>query len=260
MKYVRASLISIVLHVLVIGGALFYAVFHGCLVKKTPGETNVALPRVETWENAPPKMPEVTKPAPEPQPQKPDDIAIPTPKPEPPPKPTQKPTPKPESAPKPTPKPPPKVEKGPRVTKPAPPPPTSPKTPPSPRALTEEEIARWLDGRKPVNPGERTSSPQSDFTRDQILIRETLFKVWVQPAREMAGFRPAEAIFNVGPDGRIRNPRLQTSSGNSVFDQSVLDALQRAGTIPSLSPEYLREYRGGENQGKDIVIEFKLSD
>ena len=68
MKYVRASLISIVLHVLVIGGALFYAVFHGCLIKKTPGETNVALPRVETWESAPPKMPEVTKPAPEPQP------------------------------------------------------------------------------------------------------------------------------------------------------------------------------------------------
>ena len=82
----------------------------------------------------------------------------------------------------------------------------------------------------------------------------------MQPAREMAGFRPAEAIFNVGPDGRIRNPRLQTSSGNSVFDQSVLDALRRAGTIPSLSPEYLREYRGSENQGKDIVIEFKLSD
>ena len=121
------------------------------------------------------------------------------------------------------------------------------------QTLTDEEIRKWLGKR--VKIGEKTSLPQNDLSLNYSLIKNALYDAWNQPSREAAGFHPAEVAFSVGPGGRIQNPRLQTPSGSAAFDQSVLDAVRRAGSIPGLSAEFLREYRD-----KDLVIEFKLSD
>ena len=96
--------------------------------------------------------------------------------------------------------------------------------------------------------------PQAVIDTNNSLIRKALYNAWNQPPREAAGHSPAEIAFSVGPGGRIQNPRLQTSSGSAVFDQSVLDAASRVGSIPNLSAEFITQ------KGQNIVIEFKLSD
>ncbi len=250
MKYFRAGVVSVILHVLVIGGLLFYAAIKGCLFKKQKVELvefTIAVDPVA--EEAPPKPKEPEPPKPEPKPEpKPDDVALPKPKPKPePPKPKPKPEP-----PKPKPKPePPKIEKGKRVTK-KPPVQTTVK-PKEKQTLSDEEIRKWLDKR--VKIGATTSLPQNDLSLNFSLIKNALYDAWNQPPREAAGFRPAEIAFTVGLGGRITNPRLQVSSGSAAFDQSALDAVKRVGSVPGLSAAFLNEF-----SGKDIVIDFKLSD
>lgn len=248
MRYFRASLISVILHVLVIGGVLFYAVLRGCLFKKQPIEIvefTIAVEPVE--EEAPAPEPDPEPPKPEPEPPKPDDIAVQKKKPEPP---KKQPDP-PKEQKKPEPKKPekPKIEKGKRVVKK---PPVKSTVTPKDKPLSDAEIQKWLGKR--VKVGERNSLPKNDLSLNFSLIKNALYDAWNQPAREAAGFRPAEIAFSIGPGGRIQNPRLQTSSGSATFDQSALDAVRRTGSIPDLSAEFLREYRN-----QDLVIEFKLS-
>ncbi len=249
MKYFRAGVVSVVLHVLVIGGLLFYATIRGCLFKKQKVELvefTIAVDPVEVEEEKP-KAPEPPKVEPKPQP-KPDDIPVQK-KPEPP---KKKEPPKPEKKPEPPKKKePPKIEKGRRITKK--PPVQSTVTPRERQTLTDEEIRKWLDKR--VKIGETTSLPKNDLSLNYSLIKNALYDAWNQPSREAAGTKPAEVGFKVGPGGRIANPRIITSSGSPAFDQSALDALRRVGSIPGLSAEFINQFAKEE-----LVIEFKLSD
>ena len=253
MRYFKSGILSVILHVVVIGGLLFYTAIRGCLFKKQKVELvefTIAVDPVAEEPPPPPKEPEPPKPEPKPEP-KPDDIALPKPKPDPP-----KPKPKPPEPPKPKPEPPkkkdpPKIEKGKRITKN--PPIKSPVKPKEKQTLTDEEIKKWLGKR--VKIGETTSLPQNDLSLNFSLIKNALYDAWNQPSREAAGFRPAEVAFSVGFGGRVQNPRLQTSSGSAVFDQSALEAVRRVGSIPDLTAEFLKQFKD-----KELVIEFKLSD
>lgn len=251
MKYFRAGVVSVILHALVIGGLLFYAVIKGCLFKKQKVEIVEFTIAVDPMEAEEEKLKEPEPPRPEPKPEpKPDDVALPKPKPKPdPPKPKPKPEP---PKPKPKPKPePPKIEKGRRVTKK--PPVQSTVTPKEKQTLSDEEIRKWLDKR--VKIGATTSLPQNDLSLNFSLIKNALYDTWNQPPREAAGSRPADIVFTIGPGGRISNPRLQNSSGSASFDQSALDAVKRVTSVPGLSAAFLKEF-----SGKDIVIGFALSD
>ena len=118
MRYFKSGILSIILHVVIIGGLLFYTAIRGCLFKKQKIELVEFTIAVDPVEEEPPpalKEPEPPKPEPKPVP-KPDDIPLPKkeqpkPKPKPePPKPKPKPEPKkPEK---------PKIEKGKRINKP----------------------------------------------------------------------------------------------------------------------------------------------
>ncbi len=279
MKYFSASLISIILHILVIGGILFYAFCHSCRSKKQPGEQTTVPSQIELGAAVPAKAPELAPKAPPKQPNS-SDIAIPTPEPkvkppkvEPKPEPKVEPKPEPKVEPKPEPKPEPKVEpkpkkpqpkpqpkpvtpveKGPRVRKPVSPSSNPPPTPPTSPTMTEEELKEWLGDKVRINPGEQQPRAKNDPNPSIAIIKKTLYNAWNQPTREAAGIRPAEVVFSIGADGRIQNPRIQTSSGSEVFDQSVLAAFRGTGSIPGLPAEFLREY-----QNRDILIEFKLS-
>ena len=250
MRYFKSGILSVILHVVIIGGLLFYTAIRGCLFKKQKIELvefTIAVDPVEEEPPPAPKEPEPPKPEPKPAP-KPDDIPLPKkeqpkPKPKPePPKPKPKPEPKkPEK---------PKIEKGKRINKPVV---KSTVKPKEKQTLTDEEIKKWLGKR--VKIGETTSLPQNDLSLNFSLIKNALYDAWNQPSREAAGIRPAEIAFSVGPGGRIQNPRLQTSSGSAAFDQSALDAVRRVGSIPDLTAEFINHFKG-----QDLTIEFKLSD
>ena len=252
MRYFKSSILSIVLHVVVIGGLLFYTAIRGCLFKKQKVELVEFTIAVDPVEEEPPPAPKEPEPTPQPKPDpkpKPDDIALQKKKPDPP---KKKPDP-PKEQKKPEQKKPekPKIEKGKRVTKK----PVVPSTvkPKEKQTLTDEEIRKWLGKR--VKVGETTSLPQNDLSLNFSLIKNALYDAWNQPSRETAGNRPAEVAFRVGPGGHIQNPHLQTSSGSAAFDQSALEAVRRVGSIPDLTAEFINQFKG-----QDLVIEFKLSD
>ncbi len=250
MRYFKSGILSVILHVVIIGGLLFYTAVRGCLFKKQKIELvefTIAVDPVEEEPPPAPKEPEPPKPEPKPAP-KPDDIPLPKKEP---PKPKPKPEP-PKPKPKPEPKKPekPKIEKGKRITKPVV---KSTVKPKEKQTLTDEEIKKWLGKR--VKIGETTSLPQNDLSLNFSYIKNALYDAWNQPSREAAGNRPAEIAFSIGPGGRIQNPRILTSSGSAAFDQSALEAVRRVGSIPDLTAEFINQFKG-----QDLTIEFKLSD
>ena len=241
MRYFKSGILSVILHVVIIGGLLFYTAIRGCLFKKQKIELvefTIAVDPVEEEPPPAPKEPEPPKPEPKPAP-KPDDIPLPKKEP---PKPKPKPEPKKQEKPK--------IEKGKRINKPVV---KSPVKPKEKQTLTDEEIKKWLGKR--VKIGETTSLPQNDLSLNFSYIKNALYDAWNQPSREAAGTRPAEIAFSIGPGGRIQNPRLQTSSGSTAFDQSALEAVRRVGSIPDLTADFINQFKG-----QDLTIEFKLSD
>ncbi len=268
MKYFKASLLSIIIH-LAICGLIVCAAFRSCPFKQS-GEIvenqsgNNDLPEEVTFlptESKPPRpvssQPEPRPPQPEPAPPRPDPpepepepMPQPSPKTEPPKPPVQKP-PKPQSPRTP-------VQIGPRVIRKQSE--AQPKETPN-KPLSQAQIEEQINGAirnqpKPTgnSPGDAPSLPQAVIDTNISLIRKALYNAWNQPPREAAGHSPAEIAFSVGPGGRIQNPRIQTSSGSATFDQSVLDAARRIGSISGLSAEFIKQ------KGQNLVIEFKLSD
>lgn len=242
MKYFRASVISVIAHVAVFIIAISYAAISGCRFKKQKVELVEFTIAVDQFIEEEPPAPkeEVKKSPPEPPPKK-DDIAI---KKEP-----KKPEPKKPEPKKPEPKKAkPKIEKGKRVTKPVVKSDIKPKTK---QTLSDAEIQKWLNKR--VKIGETTSLPQNDLSLNFSILKNAIDTAWYQPPREAAGFRPAEITFNIGPGGRISNPRIAISSGSVVFDKSAIDAINRIGSLPDLSAEFIKQY-------KELTIEFKLKD
>lgn len=87
----------------------------------------------------------------------------------------------------------------------------------------------------PTNTSSNASSPRplssqqiSELGKYSARLRAKIDAAWGKPAN-LAGARvAATVIFNVSASGRITNARLQPSSGNSTFDQSVLAAFRRA--------------------------------
>ena len=57
-----------------------------------------------------------------------------------------------------------------------------------------------------------------------------LSRAWSKPSGLSGVNLYVEVIFYVAPNGRISNIRLNPSSGNRAFDQSVLAAFQKVGS------------------------------
>ncbi len=158
----------------------------------------------------------VAKPAPKPVPK-------PTPKPAPP-----KPAPKP--APKPTPKP---------AAKPAPPKPAPAKVEPAqPRmsqaelaALTRADLARAVAEEEGAAAAAATSSEMA--ATYSALIQQTVINYWSRPPSARNGM---EALLSIQliPTGEVVSVTVIKSSGNSAFDRSAVNAVQKAGSFPEL--------------------------
>lgn len=216
----------------------------GCKEKLRPDHVfeMVELPSLPSTQDAPtqtapqpspmPKLkvrdiPEPTLPEPEPEPQP---QPKPTPKPEPP-KETapQKPTPKPE--PKPTPE---KVsyqdfasthelpkeqpKPTPKKTKPV-------KLPQIDTSRLAKELTKGVEAISLQLPEGRSlsGSEKNELAEYGNALRAKLSKAWRKPGGVIAR---AEVAISVTPDGKL-SARIVKSSGNALFDQSVLDAVKR---------------------------------
>ena len=208
MKYFKASVLSVIIHVVVIGGLLFYTAIRGCLFKKQKVELVEFTIAVDPVEEEPPPAPKEPEPKPEPKPDpkpKPDDIALQKTKPEPP-KPKPKP-PEPKPKPNPEPKKPekPKIEKGKRVIKK---PPVKSTVTPKDKPLSDAEIQKWLGKR--VKVGERNSLPKNDLSLNFSLIKNALYEAWYQPPPRGGRLPPGGNRLQ----HRVRRPRPEPASSD----------------------------------------------
>jgi len=257
--YRRTSIISTVVHGLIILVLVLSALVQGCRYRRKKIELMEFTVAVNTAEEAEepappePDEPEPPKPRdPEPPPPLPLPDRIPEPKPpdkKPPDKkpPDKKPPDKKPPDKKPPDKKPPDkkpIQKGARVVR-------GPKVPPVRQTLSDEEIKKWLGNR--VQIGDKDVLPDSEQALNFALVRDALYGAWDQPVRSAAGSRPAEAEFSLDSSGRLSAARIIQSSGSPVFDASVIEAIRRVGRIDGLSARFLRSF-------PRLSVEFKLSE
>ena len=233
---IAALIKAILVHVLVVGLLFFSWPSSDEVVKLKPMPKHVSAVVVEK-----PKPKTASKPKAQPKPQ-----PKPAPKPKPEAKPKPKPTPKP--APKPKPKP---VEKPkPAATKPQPKPEPKPSAPDTSSAfsdlLKEEMKAIQKDEADVV---EAVDSSESDQQLDEInqykaLIQQTMKRYWARPPSARNDM-VVDLSISLLPGGEVKSVVIDRSSGNGAFDNSAMQAVQKAGrfSVPSDPVLFDRHFR-----------------
>jgi len=168
------------------------------------------------------------------------------------PKPKPKPAPKPvaRAAPKPTPKPTPKpVAKS--EPKPAPKPVSKPAPKPEPR-ITQEELAAIARADLARAVAREEEALDATATAEQMaasyaaLIQQTVINYWSRPPSARNGME-AELRLQLVPTGEIVSVTVVRSSGNTAFDRSAVNAVEKAGSFPELKnlppQEFERTFR-----------------
>tara|TARA_R110002072_G_scaffold95250_2_gene210081 strand:- start:10555 stop:11241 length:687 start_codon:yes stop_codon:yes gene_type:complete len=160
-----------------------------------------------------------------------------------------KPKPKPKVEPKPTPKPQPKV-----VPKPA----TKAEPQPEPRispselaAIARAELSELLE-----------QEAQATATADEMaasfigLIQQTVIRYWSRPPSARNGMETELAIQLI-PTGDVVSVTVIRSSGNTAFDRSAINAVEKAGAFPELQQLSNAEF---EKQFRRFRLLFKPED
>src|SRR5262249_1155273 len=140
---------------------------------------------------------------------------------------------------------------------PPPPPTASPtRTPEPPRVAAPPQaptpappqVAVARPAPEPARPGrpDAATSSTGNITLDVSVFpspippRKTRAKVsgrGAPPRAASAGGERVVALFEMGRDGQIREPAVERSSGNAIYDQSALRAIMDATPFPPLPPE-----------------------
>ena len=106
------------------------------------------------------------------------------------------------------------------------------------RTVTEEEI-RACSRRKPlcVRAGRRCAMLRNGAAG--------FAGAWVQPSAAEAAGATAEVTILLTTGGKIVTRTLSRSSGNALFDGTVMRAVETVSTIPGLTPGFLQSASGG---------------
>ncbi len=138
-------------------------------------------------------------------------------------------------------------------------PPAAPASPPAPSA----QVATARPGVEPIRlgkpnaPSTSTGSIAVDasdfpFTYYLRLIQSKIGERWSPPRAAAGGGERVVVLFEIQRDGQIREPTVERTSGNSLYDQSALRAVTEASPFPPLPPEFkassLRVHFGFEFQ------------
>jgi TonB family protein len=80
----------------------------------------------------------------------------------------------------------------------------------------------------------------SDFPFTYYLrqLQAKIGERWVPPRNATAGGERAIVVFEIGRDGQIKEPAVEKTSGNAIYDQSALRAVMEASPFPPLPPEF----------------------
>jgi TonB family protein len=185
------------------------------------------------------EMPEPeTEPVPEP-------VVREAPKPKPVPKPEPKPVPKPE--PKPQPKPEPKksdwkptpvdqIKIGDRID-----------PPPSEPSISQSDIRKELSK---VQETQTTKTGNPDEIAAYISkVGQYFYPYWTPPASASPASGTCVVRISIAKDGRITGRKKIQGSGDSQYDQSVMDAVAKVGTVPRPPAGYPYDY---------VEVEFRI--
>ena len=216
---VRPALVSLTLHALVLVALTFNwanSESEVVKVKPAPKVINARLVDVSEFQPKP-------KPKPRVKPKSTAKVAVSKPKP------VAKPKPKP-------------VAKTP--VKPAPKPKVEPK--PDPR-ITEEELAAIARADMARAMAAEDDVLEATATADEMaasyasLIQQTVINYWSRPPSARNGMETLLAIQLI-PTGDVVSVSVLKSSGNSAFDRSAINAVEKAGSFPELQKLPSREF------------------
>ena len=178
------------------------------------------------------QMAEPEPPAPEPEPAPIPEPVKPKPKPKPVPKPkVEKPKPKPKEPEKPKKK---KytAAKDIKIGKPVNEQPAKP-------SISSADIKKAMSG---ISSPRKSSGDPNRFSYYYSQVMAKLHAAWVPPSSVSSVSRPAEVRFSMRSNGTVTARKLITSSGNSVFDQTVMTAANRVGLLPKPPSDYNFDY------------------
>ena len=183
-------------------------------VKPAPKVINARLVDVSEFQPKPkPKPKPVSKPKPAPKP-----VAKPKPKPKPAPKPAPKP--KAEPKPKPEPKPEPRISED------------------ELRALAQQDLARSLAAEDEILNAATAEQMAASYA---ALIQQTVVRYWSRPPSARNGMETLLQLQLI-PTGEVVSVNVIKSSGNSAFDRSAVNAVEKAGAFPELQKLPPREF------------------
>jgi TonB family protein len=213
-----------------------------------PVSFNIDLPPPPPPPVVRPRPPEPTPPPPPP----PTPPRVETPRPAPPPPPPLKPEPRPTPPPPPPPPPQERVtidqfrQTNPARPQPQPPRPTPAPTQPVPRIdttqITRELNAAITSSQQQAQVNQASSADQAALSSYFDRIKAAVRGAWAKP-HGLHDQLKVEVRFDVSATGVISNVAVARSSGNSIFDQSVLEAFSRVGSVgpsPDRRPYSLR--------------------
>lgn len=235
---IPALIKAILVHALVVGLLFFSWPSSDEVIQLKPMPQHVTAVVVEKPKPAQPKAAPKPKPAPKPAPK-------PKPKPEPKPKPVPKPkpTPKPKPAPKPAAKPEPKPK--PKESAPAKEQPSSAFS----DLLKAEMEAIKEDEAVPAQEMQSSESAQQldEILQYKAIIQQTMKRYWARPP---SAVNDMVVTLDIGllPGGEVKSVTIARSSGNSAFDNSAVQAVQKAGRFsvppdPVLFDRHFRNFK-----------------
>jgi TonB family protein len=122
-------------------------------------------------------------------------------------------------------------------------PPAAPATPTAP------PVAAARSGVEPIRLGRPNATTTSTgsiavdasdfpFTYYLRLIQSKIGERWSPPRAAAAGGERVIVLFEIQRDGQVREPTVEKSSGNALYDQSALRAITEASPFPPLPPEF----------------------
>jgi TonB family protein len=126
-------------------------------------------------------------------------------------------------------------------------PPAAPSAPAAPAA--PPTVAAAKPGVEPIRLG-RPNAPTTStgsiavdasdfpFTYYLRLIQSKIGERWSPPRAAATGGERVTVLFEIQRDGQVREPTVEKSSGNAIYDQSALRAVTEASPFPPLPPEF----------------------
>ena len=118
------------------------------------------------------------------------------------------------------------------------------------KPMTEGEYRKFLE--RGYKTGERNQIAPNEESRCVSLVAAALKRHWVEEFHWKEGMQSVYLEFTFGPGGSLRSCRIVRSSGDVQIDRSVLAAAKATGSVPGLTPEFVRKY-----SNTPFVLEMK---